>query len=228
MNLNLNNLNVLIVEDDPDAQDILKMHLEGLGASVRVASDGLEGVKLFKESPPQVVLLDLMLPQLDGWDVLSVIRSYEVPVIAITAKDSTDDVVRGLTEGLDDYITKPFRLREVSARIDAVLRRGKGVEKTSIQLGELLIDDQKKRVTLSNNDVTLAPKEYSLLKTLAEQPGRVFSEEELIQAVWPEGGLATSSDVKRYIYLLRKKIEADPQEPRYVQTVRGFGYKLEA
>jgi DNA-binding response OmpR family regulator len=226
--MNFNGLSILIIEDDPDAQEILRMHLEGMEAQVRIAADGLEGVKAFKAETPDVVLLDLMLPQLDGWDVLSVIRPHDVPVIAISAKDSTDDVVRGLAEGLDDYITKPFRLREVSARIDAVLRRARGNGSVSLQRGELSIDDERKRVTLSGNLIALAPKEYSLLKTLAEQPGRVFSEEELIRAVWPEGGLATASDVKRYIYLLRKKLEADPQQPRYIQTVRGFGYTLDA
>lgn len=223
----LASLKILIIEDDADAREILKMHLEGQGASVNFAVDGMEGIKSFNEATPDLVLLDLMLPKLDGWEVLSLIRPHDVPVIAITARDSTEDVVRGLSEGFDDYITKPFRLREVSARIDAVLRRAKAATTASFQLGDLLIDDQRKQVTIEGEIVHLAPKEYSLLKTLADQPGRVFSERELIESVWPEGGLATSSDVKRYVYLLRQKVEADPQNPKYIHTVRGFGYKLE-
>jgi DNA-binding response OmpR family regulator len=220
-------LNILVIEDDADAREILKMHLEGQGATVTFAEDGMAGIKEFNSQTPDLVLLDLMLPKLDGWEVLSLIKPHEVPIIAITAKDSTDDVVRGLTEGFDDYITKPFRLREVSARIDAVLRRARSSISDSVQVGDLFIDDQKKQVTIDGELIHLAPKEYSLLKTLADQPGRVFSEQELIAAVWPEGGLATSSDVKRYVYLLRQKVEVDPQSPKYVHTVRGFGYKLE-
>ncbi len=220
-------MKILIVDDDADSREILKTYLAAKGHQIVLAADGMEALKQFKDEQPDLVLLDIMMPQLDGWEVLQYIRAAgRTPVLMITAKDATDDIVKALSAGADDYIVKPLKLREVEARIAAVMRRVQPPEYWRV--GELEIDDARKCVRLREKEITLSPKEYELLKLLASQPGRVFSDEEIIRHVWPEGGLASSTDVKRYIYLLRQKIEADPKHPTLVLTVPGFGYKLAA
>lgn len=226
--MTLKGMRVLVIEDDPATGDILNTFLKGQGALVEVVDDGVAGLKAFQAQSPDVVLLDLMLPGMDGWDVLSVLKQHPVPVIAITAQDDVDDVVRGLSEGFEDYITKPFRLREVLARINKALQRAQPQRPATYTVGDLFIDDGRKEVMLKARPISLTKKEYLLLFELAQQPGKVYSERELIEKVWDAGGLATAADVKRYIHLLRQKIEEDPSQPRYIQTVRGFGYKLEA
>lgn len=191
------------------------------------APDGAQALEAFVARDPDVVLLDVDMPRMDGWQVLQEIRSMSsAPVIMLTVFDTTADKVRGLTEGADDYVTKPFDLVEIEARIRAVARRT-GVKAAQIRCGPVSIDDEAKEVRLHGRLVSLSPKEYDLLKLLASRPGRVFSNAEILQAVWPERtGEGTSEDVKKYIYFLRGKIEADPENPRLIQTVRGFGYKL--
>jgi DNA-binding response OmpR family regulator len=220
-------MKVLIADDDADSREILKTYLAAKGHQIVLAADGAEALKRFTDERPDLVLLDIMMPKLDGWEVLHYIRAAgRTPVLMITAKDATDEIVKALSEGADDYIVKPLKLREVEARILAVMRRVQPPERWRV--GELEIDDTQKCVRLRGREVALSPKEYELLKLLASQPGRVFSDEEIIRHVWPEGGLASSTDVKRYIYLLRQKIEADPKTPTLVLTVPGFGYKLAA
>jgi len=218
-------MKILIADDDPDAREILKTYLKAKGHEMITAADGMEAVKKFSELKPDLVLLDIMMPKLDGWEVLDYIRAQgATPVLMITAKDATDDVVKALAAGADDYIVKPFKLREVEARIKAVMRRFGPA--AALKAGELEINDARKSVKLRGKIVKLSPKEYELLKLLASEPGRVFSDREIIKNIWPEGSLASSSDVKRYIYLLRRKIEQNPKKPRLIQTVPGFGYKL--
>jgi DNA-binding response OmpR family regulator len=219
---------LLIVEDEADARELLRVYFEAKGYEIVMASDGVEALERFKESEPDVVLLDIMLPRLDGWSVLEAIRAKSrVPVIFVTARDSTEDVIKGLSLGGDDYIAKPFEPRELEARIQAVLRRAQGLGDEEIQAGPLRIDDRAKTVTLRSRPVQLSPKEYELLKLLACDPGRVFSDEEIIARLWPTDSHATSNDVKQYIHLLRQKIEEDPQHPMLILTVKGFGYRLQ-
>jgi DNA-binding response OmpR family regulator len=220
-------MKILIADDDADSREILKTYLAAKGHQIVLAADGAEALKRFTDERPDLVLLDIMMPKLDGWEVLHYIRAAgRTPVLMITAKDATDEIVKALSEGADDYIVKPLKLREVEARIVAVMRRFQ--PSAYWRAGELEIDDAQKRVRVRGREVALSPKEYELLKLLASQPGRVFSDEEIIRHVWPEGGLASSTDVRRYIYLLRQKIEADPKNPTLVLTVPGFGYKLAA
>jgi DNA-binding response OmpR family regulator len=220
-------MKILIADDDADSREILKTYLAAKGHQIVLAADGAEALKRFTDERPDLVLLDIMMPKLDGWEVLHYIRAAgRTPVLMITAKDATDEIVKALSEGADDYIVKPLKLREVEARILAVMRRFQ--PSAYWRAGELEIDDAQKRVRVRGREVALSPKEYELLKLLASQPGRVFSDEEIIRHVWPEGGLASSTDVRRYIYLLRQKIEADPKNPTLVLTVPGFGYKLAA
>ena len=221
-------MKLLVVEDEADARELLKVYLEAKGHQVSTANDGVEALEAFKSDPPDMVLLDVMLPRLDGWSVLEAIRAQSrVPVIFLTARDGTDDVIKGLSLGGDDYLTKPFEPRELEARIQAVLRRvGDRMDLQGIQVGALHIDDRAKAVTLGEAPVQLSPKEYEFLRLLANEPGRVFSDEEIIARLWPSGSHATSNDVKQYIHLLRNKLEEDPQHPRLILTVKGFGYKL--
>lgn len=218
-------MRILIAEDDPKSLALLKKYLEAQGHSIVPARDGQEALERFLERAPDLVLLDVMMPQVDGWGVLEKIRELsEVPVIMVTIKDSTEDKVRGLSSGVDDYITKPFDLREVEARIEAVMRRYQG--SVRIEVGPLVIDDEKKEVTLDGEAVELSPKEYELLSFLASKPGKVFSQEEILRNVWPESAYAGTEDVKKYIYLLRNKLAKQAEGRELVVTVRGFGYKL--
>jgi len=217
---------ILIAEDDAEARLILTKYLASKGYEILEASDGHQALEAFHSYQPDAILLDLMMPRLDGWEVLSAVRAQRpTPVLVITARDATDDVVKALKMGADDYIVKPFKLREVEARLEAALRRHRPLV---IRSGPLKIDDQRKAVFLGEKPVQLSPKEYELLKLLASEPGRVFSDREILEKVWPAGSLASSTDVKRYIHLLRRKLEEDPKTPKLIVTVKGFGYKLAA
>lgn len=219
-------MRILIAEDDPNSLHLLKKYLESKGHQVIGALNGQEALEKCAEQKPEVLLLDVMMPKLDGWAVLQRLRESgaKTPVIMVTAKDSTDDKVRGFSTGADDYITKPFDLREVEARLAAVMRRVS--QSPYIQLGSLQIDDERKEVRLHGQTIELSPKEYDLLKLLASRPGKVFSHREIIEAIWQDNPYASSEDVKKYIYLLRNKIEKDVEDPKIILTVRGFGYKL--
>jgi DNA-binding response OmpR family regulator len=223
-------MKILVVDDDPDIVRLLKYFLEAKGRQVQTASTGAEALELFKREPPDLVILDVILPGMDGWTVLQKIReSSQVPVLMLTGKDAPTDKAKGLLSGADDYIAKPFDLAELEARIVAVMRRYKpSVRPTLIRVGDLEIDDSVKQVKVKGRTVSLSPKEYELLKLLASEPGRVFSHQEIIAEVWQNKPFITSSDVTKYIYLLREKLEDDPENPRYILTVRGFGYKLAA
>ena len=219
-------MTILIVEDEPDALEMLQRFLSLKGHTVVAARDGLEALEMLQNDRIELVLLDIALPKLDGWGVLEAIRAQDdLPVIMVTASGSTDNIVKGLKAGADDYITKPFKRDELEARIDAVMRRAKPPAQQKV--GALETDDQLKQVRLRGKPVQLSPKEYELLKLLASDLNKVFSDDDIIRALWP-GGIAVSNDVKRYIHLLRQKVEDDPKAPRRVVTVRGFGYRLVA
>jgi DNA-binding response OmpR family regulator len=221
-------MRVLLIEDDIPIQELLHAYFEAKGHAVNTAADGVEGLKVFNAGLPELVLLDVGLPRLDGWAVLEAIRaSSSVPVILLTALDDTDDVVRGLATGADDYLTKPFDVRELDARVQAVLRRLETPETlTHLDVGNIHIDDRSKTVTVGDSFRSLSPKEYKLLRLLASEPGRVFSSDEIVAHLWPDSDRAAASDVKQYIHLLRNKLcrSADIADP--IENIKGFGYRL--
>ena len=221
-------MNVLLIEDDRQILTLLTAYFETKGHVVNVAGDGVEGLKRFNEDKPELVLLDIGLPRLDGWAVLEAMRAEgSVPVILLTALDDTESVVKGLAMGADDYLVKPFDIRELDARIQAIMRRLAGNGDTSrFAVGRIQIDDRSKTVTVGNMTLALSPKEYSLLKLLASEPGRVFSSEEIIEHVWPDSRRAAASDVKQYIHLLRNKLEKKANLSSPIENIKGFGYRL--
>jgi DNA-binding response OmpR family regulator len=220
-------MKVLVVEDDADISGVLRFYFEAKGHEVVIARDGLQALERVKCQDFDLMLLDVMLPKLDGWAVLEAVRAKSsLPIILLTALGSTEDVVKGLSLGADDYLRKPFEIRELEARIHSVTRRREqGSESALIECAHISIDDRAKVVTVDGRQVALTPKEYELLKLFAREPGRVFTNEEIINCLW-DGGRATSTDVKQYIYHLRNKIERDPQDPQVIQNIKGFGYKL--
>ena len=221
-------MRVLLIEDDIPVQELLRSYFEAKGHEVSAAADGVEGLKAFNAGVPELVLLDVGLPRLDGWAVLEAIRGGSaVPVVLLTALDDTEDVVRGLAMGADDYLTKPFDVRELDARIQAILRRIETpVPSASLDVGDIHIDDRSKTVMVGDSSLSLSPKEYKLLKLLASEPGRVFSSDEIIAHLWPDSDRAAANDVKQYIHLLRSKLyrSADIGDP--IENIKGFGYRL--
>jgi DNA-binding response OmpR family regulator len=216
-------MRILICEDEPDMVEVLRSFLVAQGYAVSAAASGPEGLRQFTRTDPDLVLLDIMLPGKDGWEVLQAIREQsDRPVILLTALGRVDDKVKGLSQGADDYIQKPFSLEELKARIEAVLRR----YRPQLKSMGLSIDKTRKAVQLRGETVSLSPKEYYLLELLASKPGQVFSAAEIVKHLWPEGSYASTQDVQKYVYLLRKKLEDDPGHPEIILTVRGFGYRL--
>lgn len=216
-------MRLLICEDEPDIVDILQNYFVAEGYEVSTATSGSKALKKFAQEAPDIVLLDVMLPDMDGWEVLKEIRQQrDTPVILLTALGRVDDKVKGFSYGADDYIAKPFDLKEVKARIEAVLRR----YHPRLEHTGLTINDTSKEVWVQGKKVSLSPKEYTLLKLLASEPGKVFSNEEILAHLWPSSTYASTQDVQKYAYLLRKKLEEDPSHPKLVLTVRGFGYRL--
>lgn len=222
---------VLAIDDDANLLRLLGESLEGAGFQVLTAGNGLEGIRQLYAARPDLVILDLMMPQMDGWDTLKRIREMsEVPVIMLTARDAEADRLRGFELGVDDYVTKPFSLAELNARVRAVLARAARAPAAGppppLVVGDLIIDFTSRRVLKEGEALQLTPTEYRLLAALAENAGRTLSHEQLLERVWGPAYVDEPSYVKRYIWYLRQKVEDDPAHPRYVETVRGFGYRL--
>jgi DNA-binding response OmpR family regulator len=222
---------VLIVEDDRNTAKLVELYLEKEGFQTITAHDGRQALDLAQRYEPAFVILDLMLPLLDGWEVCRQLRqSSDVPILILSAREEEVDRVSGLTLGADDYVVKPFSPRELVARVKAILRRGRlGSirDKNVLSCEDLLLDPEKHKVTLNENPVLLTPHEFTLLRTLMSSPGRVFTRDQLLTHLYPRQE-ATVIDrvVDVHIGKLRQKIEKDPSIPRYILTVRGVGYQF--
>lgn len=220
-------MKILVVEDDARSRDLLVKYLGAKGHEVSAAENGSRALTAVVSVSPDLVLLDVNLPELDGWAVLDAIRKVSrVPVIMVTVRDAAQDKVAGLDLGADDYVTKPFDLRELDARISAVMRRYQASVPRVIRTEELVIDDERKEVVVRGQGIGLSPKEYELLRLLASKPGKVYSTDEILAAVWPDRDAAAAEDVKKYVHMLRNKVERDPADPKIIVTVRGFGYRF--
>ena len=226
--------NVLICDDQPDIVNALKIYLAPEGYQLFTASTGLEAVELVRREDIHLVLLDIMMPGMDGITATAKIREFSnVPIIFLTAKSETEDMVLGLNVGADDYITKPFVPVEVLARVRSQLRRysqlGSRPQESShlLTVGPITLDDATKVVTVDGEPITLTPIEYSILQLLMTNPGKVFSTKALYEAVWQEAALGSEGAVAVHIRHLREKIEIDPSAPRYLKVIWGQGYKLE-
>jgi len=222
---------ILAVEDDERIRTAVKMALEDEGWVVEEAGTGEAALDSFNRSPADVVLIDIMLPGVDGFEVCrSLRRTSDVPIVMVTARADTHDVVAGLEAGADDYLTKPFAPKELSARIRALLRRARTPEPGSshLRFGDLEIVPDEGVVKRAGGEVHLTKTEFRLLCELASSPGRVFSREVLLERVWGYGYFGDGRLVDVHIRRLRTKIEADPANPRHVATVRGLGYKLQS
>ncbi len=221
---------LLVVEDDPNILELLSMSLRFAGFDVATASTGVEALERARASRPDLVLLDVMLPGLDGFEVARTLRRDDrVPVVFLTAKDATEDKVQGLTLGGDDYVTKPFSLEEVVARVRAVLRRtspSAPEERPSAQLSfaDIVLDDDTHEVWKAGAEVELSPTEFKLLRFLLQNPGRVLSKRQILEHVWNYDFGGDGNVVESYVSYLRKKL--DMTEPRLLHTVRGVGYVL--
>lgn len=218
---------ILLIEDDPLVRRGLQLALTRHGHEVRTAENGEDGLRELRAAPPDLVVLDLMLPDLDGFEVCRRVRSSgAIPVIMLTARGDDFDVVSGLEAGADDYVVKPAQPTVLDARIRAVLRRGAGAPDGVRTYGDLRIDTVSLTVTLRGEPVALTPTEMRLLLTLSRAPGRVFGRQRLLEEVWEHDYLGDSRLVDNCVQRLRAKIESSPASPRYVQTVRGFGYRF--
>jgi len=225
---------ILICDDQPEIVGALKLYLAPEGYALFTASNGVEALSLLQQQDIQLVLLDVMMPQMDGITALAKIREFSnVPVILLTAKSEIEDKVLGLTVGADDYITKPFVPVEVLARVRSQLRRyallGSRPEqdKNLLTIGGITLDDRTKSVTVEGESVSLTPTEYAILHLLMKNPGKVFSTKTLYESVWQEAALGSEGAVAVHIRHLREKIEINPSEPRYLKVVWGQGYKME-
>ncbi|MEV6825071.1 response regulator transcription factor [Amycolatopsis sp. NPDC051102] len=218
---------ILLIEDDPLLRRGLELALARHGHDVRTADTGEDGLRGFRSAPPDLVVLDLMLPGIDGFEVCRRIRAAgSVPVIMLTARGDDFDVVGGLAAGADDYVVKPVRPAVLDARIRAVLRRGTNSPDGVRAHRDLRIDTTSLTVSSRGEPVSLTPTGLRLLLTLSRAPGRVFSRQQLLEEVWEHDYLGDSRLVDNCVQRLRAKIEADPATPEYVQTVRGFGYRF--
>ena len=226
----------LIVEDDPTLAKLVQLHLRDVDCIADIADDGVTGLEMFKEGNYELVVLDIMLPRKDGLSVCRDIRRLPgyVPILMLTAKSTELDRVRGLETGADDYLTKPFSVRELVARVKALLRRVdalspetvSGIENEIIEHGNMRIAIGKRQTTVDDADITLTAKEFDLLVHFARNPGQVFNRVQLLDQVWGYNHEGYEHTVNSHINRLRAKIESDPAKPKYILTVWGVGYKF--
>jgi two-component system, OmpR family, KDP operon response regulator KdpE len=221
---------ILIIDDDTTLLELLSGHLETAGYHPLTANGGLSGLRLAAEAQPDLVVLDVMMPDMDGWEVCRRLREQSSePIIMLTAKGEEFDKLRGFRLGVDDYVTKPFSFAELTARVGAVLARAThGPASTQrVTSGDVTIDFDQRRVTIAGRMIDLTPTEYHLLEILARHANRTVPTERLLVDVWGSAYAGEVEHVKHYIWALRKKIEADPGDPQHLMTERGFGYRFE-
>jgi DNA-binding response OmpR family regulator len=222
---------ILVVEDDIKTANLIRLYLRQSGYKVEVANDGYTGLDLSRSMQPDLIILDLMLPNLDGLDICRLLRlESSVPIIILTAKATEEDVLRGLELGADDYIAKPFSPREVVARVKTVLRRVQEHNlnngQKELEFGDLIINLTRHEVAIEGEVIHLTPKEFRLLETLAKEPGRAFSRLELVERAFGYDYEGLERTVDAHVMNLRKKIEKDHTNPHYVETVYGVGYRF--
>jgi len=223
---------VLVIDDDPTLAKALRLYFNKLGYQVSVAHDGMEGLRQVYDDRPDAIILDIMMPKMDGWELAKRIREVsEVPIVMLTARKQEQEIVRGLKLGADDYVSKPFSLKELEARVGAVLRRARPEPKrvNSILYADdyLMVDAARWEVRRNGNKVDLTSTELHLLLYLVENEGRVLTHRQLLEKVWGAEYVDELDYVKLFIWRLRRKLEPDPHEPRYLLTERGVGYRFE-
>jgi DNA-binding response OmpR family regulator len=227
--------NILIIEDNRELAKLLELHLRDLSFNVEIALDGVSGIAKEEAKSYDLIILDLMLPGLDGLEICKRLRSKSsyVPILMLTSKSSELDRVLGLELGADDYVTKPFSIMELMARVKAIFRRMESIKHKDdddmseiIRVGDMVIDTSKRSVMLDSNTIDLTTKEFDLLLHFARNPGRVYNRSQLLDKVWGYGHEGYEHTVNSHINRLRSKIEEDPAKPRYILTVWGVGYKF--
>lgn len=218
---------ILIIEDDPTLLQVLKDNFEYSGYTVRVAADGKKGLQAARDATPDLILLDIMLPEMNGYDVCRRLRreGVSVPIIMLTAKGQEADVVLGLNLGADDYVTKPFSIDVLLARANVCLRRRR--EQAVVAFGDCMLDTISHKLFRDDKEVALTPKEYRLLEYFAKNAGRALTRTKILDDVWGKDLIVTERSVDRCINTLRNKIEPDPLRPQFVKTIRDVGYRFE-
>jgi len=219
---------ILIIEDDPVLLRGLKDNFEAQGYLVRTARDGQKGLDALLTAPPDLLLLDLMLPKVNGYEICQAARArqLDIPIIMLTAKGQEDDIVRGLELGADDYVTKPFSIRELIARVKAFLRR-QGPEAASCEFGDCRLDLTAHKLFRKGKEIELTAKEFRLLEFFAKRAGRALTRDSILEAVWGDEVIVTDRSVDRCVTTLRAKIESDPRNPVFIQTIRDIGYRFQ-
>ena len=220
---------ILIVEDDPTMLRGLKDNFEFKGYRVLTAPDGEEGLNAALNEKPDLILLDIMLPKINGYEVCRLIRkeNLDMPIIMLTAKGEESDIVLGLNLGADDYVTKPFSIKELLARAAAFLRRSRQTEQDVYEFGGYRLDIPARKFTRGAEEIKLSPKEFKLLELFLKKPGRALTRDEILNAVWGYDCYVGPRTIDRFVTTLRNKIEPDPHNPTYIHTVREIGYKFE-
>jgi len=225
---------ILIAEDEEDIRKLLAMHLEDQGYEVIEAADGAEAIRLFSSQKPDLMLLDIMMPQMDGFQVLEIVRkTSNIPVIFLTARIEEEDKVRGLGLGADDYVIKPFSLPEIASRVNAQLRRfltyatQDSEAPKVLRNGPLELDYDHYLAQKNGIALDLNPKEFKIFALLMENPGKVFTKKQLYESIWEDVYYGDSNTIMVHISHLRDKLEDNPKEPQFLKTIRGIGYRLE-
>lgn len=220
---------VLIIEDEASMLRVLKDNFESAGYKVRTCADGEAGLKAALDLKPDLIVLDIMLPKLNGYEICRSVREQELdmPIIMLTAKSEESDIILGLNLGADDYVTKPFSIRELLARANSFLRRRRKESCRRHEFGDFALDLDSRRLFRRGKEVLLTPKEFSLLAFFIDQAGRALTRDKILNAVWGYDIIVTPRSVDRCINSLRSKIEAKPQLPRFIRTVREIGYRFE-
>ena len=220
---------ILIVEDDPTMLRGLKDNFEFKGYRVLTAADGEEGLNAALNEKPDLIILDIMLPKINGYEVCRLIRKeeLEMPIIMLTAKGEESDIVLGLNLGADDYVTKPFSIKELLARAAAFLRRSKQVEQDVYEFVDFRLDIPARKLTCKGDEIKLSPKEFKLLELFLKKPGRALTRDDILNAVWGYDCYVGQRSIDRFVTTLRNKIEPDPHNPMYIHTIREIGYKFE-
>jgi two-component system, OmpR family, alkaline phosphatase synthesis response regulator PhoP len=220
---------ILIVEDEPAIMRGLQDTFAGKGYEVLCARDGEAGLRLALEAQPELILLDIMLPKVNGYEICRAVREHglEMPIIMLTARGQEEDIVLGLNLGADDYVTKPFKIRELVARANAFLRRHRTPPSRVVKFGEFELDLGAYKLRRRGHEVELTAKELALLAFFAKRPGRALARNDILNGVWGNGVVVTPRSVDRCVTTLRSKIERDPHDPQYLQTIRDIGYRFE-